>query len=172
MPNMWKWQNGRCTSSQTNRRLYTQVTVGFRRLLLEWATTSFSSWFLSTWTSECWWKSNLCLWSATSEPDRAELVRCCPLQGLPGLLVLTEPLLTWFKLPVECLVLMGVSRHEAGNTLPLGRCGLPGGSGFPLWSNEGEASESELNGEYTLLKKQKKQKTKHTHQLLILFQFL
>lgn len=80
-------------------------------------------------------------------------MRQCPLLVWPGLLVLAEPWLTWFKLRVEGLDPMGVSQHEAsGNTLPLGGCGLPGGSGIPLWADEGEA-QSELNGEYIYKKK-------------------
>lgn len=44
-----------------------------------------------------------------------------------------------------------VSQHEAGITLAVGCCGLLGGSGFPLWSDEGEV-QSGLNGDYKKIK--------------------
>lgn len=88
---------------------------------------------------------------ATSTPDRTEVGWLRPLKGLPGLLDLTEHLLTWFEAPVECLDLLRtldvVSQPEAGITLAVGCCGLLGGSGFPLWSDEGEV-QSGLNRDY------------------------
>lgn len=130
---------------------YTHVTCGFRCLLVEKGSASFSSCFLSSLTSECWWNPSVCLPRATSTPDRTEVGWLRPLKGLPGLLDLTEHLLTWFEAPVECLDLLRtldvVSQPEAGITLAVGCCGLLGGSGFPLWSDEGEV-QSGLNRDY------------------------